>query len=160
LLLRPEDGGQGRREESSHEVGVLDGAAVEWMANAVQAAREELCLFADAVRNRSCELARQRQVASHASGKLLGRIHGIVDVPFELVNQGMRADGDIQLDQYPHLVVLVGRVGELGVEGVFLGVSIGVEVVELFVYLLHNQLVDLLVDRRVEAHVLHHLGSK
>ena len=160
LLLGAEDSGERGGEESHDQVRVLYGPAVEGVPYAVQAAGEELGLLPNAVSDSGGEFAGQGEVARHAGGEFFRGIDRVVDFPFELVDKRVRTDSDVQLDEDPHLVVLVSRVGQLGVQGVLLGVGKRIEVVKLLVNLGENLLVDGLVEGRLDTHVFHQLSGE
>ena len=101
------------------------------MAGDVEALGEELGLLADRVGDGGGELAREREVARHLTGKVLGRVEGVVDVPLELVDEGVGSDGDVELDEDAHVVVLVGVVGKVRVQGVLVDEDVRVEVLDL-----------------------------
>ena len=131
LQGRAEDGGHGRGQEGFAQVRVLDGAAVEGVAGDVETLGEELGLLADRVGDGGGELAREREVARHLARKVLGRVEGIVDVPFELVDKSVGSDGDIELDEDAHVVIFVGVVGQVRVQGVLVDEDVRVEVLDL-----------------------------
>lgn len=80
------------------------------MAGDEQGFCEELRLLADRVCYGRCEFPRERQISGEKLGELFGGIEGVVDVPLELVYECVLSDGDVELDQHPHVIVLVRRV--------------------------------------------------
>lgn len=136
LGLRGPEGGGGRGgKKGVAQVGVVNGAAIKGVVGQVQGFGVKLRLFADGVGDGRGELARQRVLPRHLAREVLRAVERVVDVPFKLVNEGDAAEGDVQADGHPQLIVPLLVVGAAGLERAVVDDEVGVEVLQLLVHL-------------------------
>ncbi|KAG9954661.1 hypothetical protein KCU85_g255, partial [Aureobasidium melanogenum] len=105
---------------------VLYRSSIKFVIGHEQALGIELALLANRVRNGCCKFTREREIQRHLSGKLLGRIERVVDVPFELIHQSDVSNGNIELYSNAHVIILVRIVWSLGFRSLASWINVGI----------------------------------
>lgn len=112
---------------------------------------EELGLLADAMGDCSCEFARELKIAGQEESKFFGGVERIVDVPFELVDEGVLTDCDVEFHENAHVIVLVGGIRQRQVEWVVGEENVWVVVSHLRANAVGDHVDELRLERKVEV---------